>query len=235
MYVYINTCDVAQIHYVFFFRLFYLSQNTVSRYIREERFFSSLTWLCHVLCGLIISILIGDDFLSFFESDNVMIQEKCVRMPLALKESVSYTLYLALEIIICVVGLGIQVAIFIKQRQLEISEDPSTSRILWKHRRNVVSSMGSLLSFLAFNIYGFLTIIPGPAIINEFIFFSCHCVYFFWLNFIETLCSPTLRSSIVDTVLWRRPPQNQAQNNEPILHLQQNRDTNEENIAESAM
>ena len=156
-------------------------------------------------------------------------------MPIGSEESVSFTICLALEILIFAVGLGIQVAIFVKQKQLEFSEDPFTSRILWKHRRNVVSSIGSALSFLAYNTYGILTVIPASPVITEFILFSCHCVYFFWLNFIETMCSPTLRNSLVDTIRCRKPPQNQVQNNKKLIHLKQNRDTNEENIAESAV
>ena len=187
------------------FRLFYLTQDTMSRYITEERLFSCLPWFCHALCGLTISIAFGENF----STTNSHCWEK---------NPMSSTIYLLLQFTTLFVGLGMHTAVFIKQRQLEkkqsgvewavshrigggvviekVTPQTSSNRKLWKHQRNVVSPMGSLLSFLAYNIYGpYVSISRQPILI-----LSCHGIYFFCLNFIETIFSPTLRNSLIP---WR--------------------------------
>ena len=87
----------------------------------------------------------------------------------------------------------------------------SSNCTLWRFRRNVVSPLGSFLSFIASFVYNlpgfyiFLTATPvGPSVIGELHSFSFHCFYFFCLNFIESLCSPTLRGTLVNLLPWFR-------------------------------
>ena len=151
-----------------------------------------------------MSVLVGDYFSLFLENDNSKIHHKCVRMPLISDGSISFRLYIALALTIFVFGLGIQLAIFIKQRQLEKCQTWWAGRILWKHQRNVVSPLGSLLSFLGYNTYVIIATVPFPPIVKELHMFSVQVVLFSCLNFIETLFSPALRETLLDTILWRR-------------------------------
>ena len=117
--------------------------------------------------------------------------------------------YLTVHTLLFCVGLGINIAIFFKQRQSNCS--------LWRFRRNVISPLGSFSSFLVSYIYNlpvyyiFLSItLSGPSVLGELHLFSSHCVYFFWLNFVETICSPTLRASIINVLSWSRHEYNVA-------------------------
>ena len=178
----------------------------MTRYIEEVRFFNILSWWCPALCGLITSVLVGDYLFLFLESDSSMIYKKCARMPLISDASVSYRLYISVAIILFVFGLAIQLAIFIKQRQLEKNQTVAKSRrILMKHKRNVVSPIGSLLSFLGYNIYVILATVPFPPIVKELHMFAVQIFQVFCLTLIETMFSPTLRKTLLDIILWRRP------------------------------
>ena len=203
-------------------------------YIKEESFFECLTWLCHTLCGLILSIIVGDNFL-FNEYDSSIIHMSCAKMPkwILVEESilVYYNLYMVGHTVVTFVGFGIQIAIFRKQKQLERQQsvvlcsvsyntidvkiirkiNQSSNRKLWRFRRNVISPLGSFLSFQAGVVYNLLVsllyfkISPSdPPIIAELLIFSVHDVYFFCLNLIESLCSPPLRNSLIDVIPWLR-------------------------------
>ena len=191
---------VGQLYNLIVFRLFYLIQDQASRYITEDRLFSCLPWFCHALCGLTISIAFGENFST---TNSSCFQEGHFQ----------YNIYLLLQFTSLFVGLGMQMAVFIKHRQLEKKQsvvewtvrrraggdiviEKVKNRILWKHQRNVVSPMGSFLSFLAYNIYGVFVSGSGLPILV----LSCHGIYFFCLNFIETIFSPTLRNSLIP---WR--------------------------------
>ena len=129
------------------------------------------------------------------------------------------------------VGLGLHFAIFLKQRQLErrqsvadysVTYNAGDVKIIWKNkqpsnrilrrsRRSVISPLGSFSSFLASAVYNLLrtyialSITPsGPTVLGELHVFSVHSVYFFSLNLIESICSPTLRNSLIDIMPWSR-------------------------------
>ena len=146
------------------------------------------------------------------------------------EQPVISNLYVIVMITVVFVGLGLHFAIFLKQRQLERRQrDPDYSvtfnegdvkitrntrqpsnRILWRSRRNVISPLGSFSSFLASAVYNLLmTYIvlsitrSGPSVFGELHFFSVHSVYFFSLNLIESICSPTLRNSLIDIMSCR--------------------------------
>ena len=129
--------------------------------------------------------------------------------------------------VICL-GVGIQIAIFMKQKKLEKQQSETqwavsysmsgvkmirrsnqiSNRKLWKHKRNVISPLGSFLSFLACEFYILLilfnTVSKGPPIISQIILFSVHVMYFFCSNLIKTICSPTLHGSLINVIPWRR-------------------------------
>ena len=142
-----------------------------------------------------------------------------------------YHLYVTGNVTLIVVGLGLQFAIFLKQRQLErqqsvqdyyITYNANDVKIirktkkpsnctLWRFRRNVISPVGSFLSFLASAVYILLmnyivlSITPsGPSVLGELHVFSVHSVNFFCLNLIESTCSPTLRNSLINVMPWSR-------------------------------
>ena len=129
------------------------------------------------------------------------------------------------------VGLGLHFAIFLKQRQLERRQsDPDYSvtynggdvkitwktkqpfnRILWRARRNVISPLGSFSSFLVSAIYNLIHAYillyitqSGPSVLGELHLFLIHSVYFFCLSLIESICSPTLRNSLINIMPWSR-------------------------------
>ena len=197
-------------------------------HITEESFFKCLTWLCHAVCGVILSILVGENFLYLLEYESSITYSNCARF-LLFSRSRSYKLYGILQMAIALLNLVAHISIFFQQKQLakqsasewvvsystngvkfEKKKKPS-SRILWKHNRNVVSHLGSFLSHLVAIIFHaivssiYYDVGPSwPPIVGQFLFFLRHSLYFFGLNFIETLSSPTLRRSLFDIILWWR-------------------------------
>lgn len=128
-------------------------------------------------------------------------------------------------------GFCMHFVIFFKQRQLErqqsvvdyaITYNKSDVKIvrkrkqssyssLWRFRRNVVSPLGSFSSFLATTVYNILflyilfsTTPSGPSALAELHLFLVHVLYFFCLNLVETIFSPTIHSSLIDVFPWSR-------------------------------
>ena len=201
----------------------------------EEIFFNCLIGLCHILCGLCISMLLGDNFL-LNEYEPSIIHQSCAKLPkwqlvkpTGAALAFNY-LYVSTHVLLVLIGLGINIAIYFKQRHLEsrtvsdcfafvsrgevktmTKRKHSSNCTLWRFRRNVVSPLGSFLSFIAsfvYNLPGFYIFLTatavGPSVIGELHSFSFHCFYFFCLNFIESLCSPTLRGTLVNLLPWFR-------------------------------
>ena len=199
-------------------------------FIKEESLFNFMTWLCLALSGLMISILFGENYFSV-EQDSTVIISNCCKVPkqLFMGDLAWFMhLYIRAHLTLHFVGLVIQAAMFFKQRQLEKEQSAgqwvihydngeirierknlrTCNRKLSKHKRNVISPLGSFLSSLISAVYRFILAISiffnqGPAglpIISQFFFFSLHSLYFFGLNFIETVCSPTLRGSILNVI-----------------------------------
>ena len=204
-------------------------------YIQEKNFFKWCKWVSHTLCGIVISMQVGDSFL-LNEYDSSIIHRSCAKIPkwiLVEQSLIAYSNSYVMYVIVAVtfVGLGLQFAIFLKQRQLErqqsipdysvtynagevkiIQKSKQLSNcILWRFRRSVISPLGSFLSFLASAVYNLLrvyillSITPsGPSVLSELYLFSVHGVYFLCLNLIESICSPTLRNSLINVMLWSR-------------------------------
>ena len=200
--------------------------------MQEENLFKYLTWVCHTLCGLCISMLVGDNFF-INEYDSSIIDRSCAKIPkiiLVEQSDHGYNLYMTMHVAAAFRGLCINIAIFLKQRQLEsqqsvadfvvtyntsdvqiIRQRKQPNRILWRFRRNVISPLGSFSSFLAsvvyylLRYYTFISITSsGPSVLGELLLFSVHGVYFFGLNFIESIFSPTLRNSLINVIPWLR-------------------------------
>ena len=207
-------------------RLFYLYQDTWLTYIKEESFFSCLTWLCHALCGMVISTLVGENLL-LGEYDSSITYSNCARFHIFLG-CYCYVLFGIVQSAIALLNLFVQIAVFMRQKQLSKQSPnwvvmycengvrfekkmPNTARVLWKHNRNVVSPFGGFVAhsvsiiFHGIMAHMYFDLGPsGPPIIGQFLFFSKNSVYFFGLNFIETMCSPTLRNSLCEFILcWR--------------------------------
>ena len=127
------------------------------------------------------------------------------------------------------VGLAMHIAIFRKLRQIESQPMPICQWVVsfnnqgdgdvdatrrdgavpsqhvggvWRHRRNVISPMGSFATFVVSNA----TLIAisyylgqtGPSVLMDILIFLRPCQDFFVFNFIETLCSPTLGNTFME-------------------------------------
>ena len=139
-------------------------------------------------------------------------------------------IHMIVNVVLIFICIAIKIVIFLKQRQLKrqqsavyfcviyntsdvkiVKQRKQPNCILWRLRRNVISPIGSFSSFLASVVYNisvcyiFLHITPsGPSVIGELLLFSVHAVYFFCLNLIESIFSPTLRNSIINVLPWSR-------------------------------
>ena len=129
-------------------------------------------------------------------------------------------------------GLGMHCTIFVKQSHLErkqsevdyiitynksdvkiVRKSKQTSdSMLWRFRRNVISPLASFSSFLttivymilfAYLLFPFITQ-SGPSALGEIVSFFVHVVFFFFISFVETIFSPTLRSNLNDLIPWSR-------------------------------
>ena len=198
-------------------------------FIKEESLFNFLTWMCLSLSGLGLSATAGGNYFAPEQNTTVIIRSCCKMPKYVLMDDAAWAIHLAIIVLLTLhfFGFIIHAAIFLKQSQLEEEQsagqwvthyengeirfemnDLSTvNRKLWKHDRNVVSALGSFLSFLISAVYrlicNFLFLIRGPedlSIIRQLMFFSVHSLYFFGLNFIETVCSPTLRGTIFNVI-----------------------------------
>ena len=184
-------------------------------------------------------MVFGDSL--FNEYGSSTIQGSCAKMPrwfLEGKSVIAYVhinLYGTVMVTLVFVPLVLHLAIFLKQRQIgrqlsvpdysityntgdvKITRDQesetklSSSRILCRFRRNVISPLGSFSSFLASAIYYLLmTYIllsitkSGPSVLGEILLFFVHIFLVFCLNLIESICSPTLRNSLINVMPWSK-------------------------------
>lgn len=170
-------------------------------------------------------MLVGQSL--FSGEDNQVIINTCAIVPkfAFLKVAPLLThLGLIIYLTLIFVGLVIHAAIFFKRIQLEKQQSVKwvvkyemgevklvknnldiCNRKLWKHERNVVSPLGGFLSYVMNVVFIILCCITfyinnghlSVPIVVQFLFFSIHSVIFFFLNFIETVCSQTLRGSLL--------------------------------------
>ena len=133
-----------------------------------------------------------------------------------------------MPVIMGLIGLGMQIAILLKLKKVEsqptnapwdISYDTRDGVIIarlpsltshcktWRHSRNLVSPIGSCVSFIVCQIWMLVTsyyifnISPsGPGIVHDFLLFMAPSRDFFLVNFIGTICSPTLTKSLFESI-----------------------------------
>ena len=196
-------------------------------YIKEEGFFKTLSSLFPVLSGVIISVLLGDNYFSDENTATAPFYSCCAKIPTPSQEEsglVAVNLVIVYNITFCLVVLGIHIATFRRARLLEKQQslnlpnmgnakgdkDSSThSLTMTKHRRNVVSPEASCVSFFVFAFYNlpisyYMSLHQGSSstpVTGEILFFLQISLHFFVLNVIETVLSPTLRNSLIP---WRK-------------------------------
>ena len=202
----------------------------MEKYIQEENFFKYCTWICHALCGIAISKVLADSLLlNEYDSAIIQRSCGKMPKWILIEQSHSayYNSFVTGNMILILVGLGMHFSIFLRQRHLErqqssdyfVSCDLSNVKIIRKSKqandpsslcrfkRNVISPLGSFSSFLVTTVYNILlalnlfsTAQTGPTLLNEIHFFLVHVVYFFCLNLIESIFSPTLLMSLVNVL-----------------------------------
>ena len=136
------------------------------------------------------------------------------------------------HIVVILFGFGTHIALLLSQRQLKKhiadgiviitynmdsvtvsrrTPDLPSCHKLFRHHRTVVAPQASFLSFLLnllivmiLGIFFFFMGPSGPPLWQQFFLFTTHSMHFFLFNFIETICSPKLRNSLMDFCPCRR-------------------------------
>ena len=211
-----------------FSRLFYLYQDSVQKYIKEESLFACLSCIHSVFSGLVISIMIGEVYLNSNESHTPFFwYSSCSKVPWG-AEAWSYDVQMVIGISIIFITFGLNIALFARKRQLEkiraegimvvnysrdgvtISrrkEDEPSSRKLRNFNRTVVTPKASFILFLTNALdYFILTLIHSVLpVFGELIYSLTFSYIFFFNTLIETIFSPCLRNSIIDIFPYCRP------------------------------
>ena len=156
-------------------------------YIKEESFFICLTYLHPALSGIIVSLLLGENFLASEKSHTSHIYySSCLKKPILWKEfhwSLYYNVFALSDIVILSITFCIQIAIYLRQKHLEnqradgimvitynrdgitISkrkpDQPSSHTLSRHYNRTVVTPRASLLSFLVIVPYCLLLLLSG--------------------------------------------------------------------------
>ena len=196
----------------------------MTKYVNEETFFSSLAKLVPFLAIIIRAVMVGDHFFS-----NVpVLYSYCTKDPFQWRENVDMVTLPIVSVVVFImscIGFGMQIVIFVKLKQLEsqscndnwvvsyaVRGGVNLERLhrmsshckIGKHRRNLVSPIGSCASFIASQIW-FLVVSYyifnlghlGSPIVFDFFLFMTPSMDFLLLNLIETACSPILRESLL--------------------------------------
>ena len=206
-------------------------QDKVTRYVQEETFFSCLSKLVPSLALHFLAVLMWENI-----TLNVPVIYSCCTKTSINWEGLcnSYKMRPVWMIIMSFIGLGMQISILVKLKQVEshppnhpwvisfntrdgdpgvnIARLPSpTSHCrVFRHRRNVVSPLGSCVSstvsqiwviIVAYYIYSASP--AGPPMAYSLLLFMAPSRDFFLLNLIETICSPTLRNRLFDLTQYR--------------------------------
>ena len=203
-------------------RLFYLFQDTVTKYFHEETLFSCLAKLVPVLTVFILAALLGENM-----SLNAPVMYSCCTKASINWEEISniYKKVSLLLLIMSVIGLGIHITILKKLKEVEsqpsnhswvisfnaqngVNIAMTCPRKVFRHRRNLVSPEGSCASFIVSQIWILLGVYYwsfsisslSPPIFHDYLVYMAPSRDFFLLNLIETVCSPALRNSLLDLI-----------------------------------
>ena len=213
---------------IHFSRLFYLYQDSVQKYIKEESLFACLSCIHIVFSGLVISIMIGEVYLNSNESHTSFFwYSSCSKVPWG-AEAWSYGMQMVIGISITFITFGLNIALFVRKRQLETiraegimvvkynhdgvtisrrKEDEPSSRKLKNFNRTVVTPKASFILFLSNALdYFILTFIHSVLpVFGELFYFLTFSYIFCFTTLIETIFSPCLRNSIIVIFPYHRP------------------------------
>ena len=194
-----------------------LHEDTWFKNINEVKLFSRILWLYPTIVGLIVAVLLGENFLdshrvSEFLSSELYTWHRIKRLyfvkVLAMLQGLSF-----------IITIAIHILLFYRLRELETkraegimlvnyqrdgikiskrSPDLQTSKKLWMYNRTVVSPKASLISFI-YNILFKIMIISllfvyGMRIQTMQIIVLCHL--FCFCNLVEAIFSPSLRENL---------------------------------------
>ena len=171
----VSTLKVSTHKIIDLFRLFYLHEILLT-YIKEEAFFTSITWLYPAFSGIFVSVLLGDHFISSSDSQTVLVfQSCCYKIPMLWVEStwsISYNVTTTICYSITFITLCTHILLYIRKRQLEKQSadqqrgtlivsftgedvailrrgpDEPSGQQLWRYYSTVVSPKASFLVFL---------------------------------------------------------------------------------------
>ena len=156
------------------FRLFYLCEDAQLRNIKEESFFRVLTFFHPAICGIFVSMLLGEDFFNTNEfHTSLILYSSCSKIPVRRGYfrglGVTYFVFTFGHYACFTLTLISLFLCFRRQRQLEKqkfegimvvnyhkdgvtiskrSSDLQSCRKLLKHYRTVISPQASLISFI---------------------------------------------------------------------------------------
>ena len=212
-----------------FFRAFYLYEKTLLKNTKEESFFLCLSWLHATFCGMISSVVLGENYLNYNESQtNFVMLSSCTKIPINWEESTwSYDMLFVSCLLMTLMTFCIHIALILRKKQLEklkadgimiitynqdgvtISRrttDQQSSNTLRNYNRTVVTPKASFFIFLGNVLFGVFTFMlyyffgssPSEMHFGYCLVFLNSCRFFLLNNFIATIFSPNLRSTLID-------------------------------------
>ena len=145
------------------------------KFLSEESVFICLTWFHPTLSGIIVSMLLGENFLleSNKSSTSLFLYSSCSKVKFhkeQFMQSMAYSMFSVSSVAIVIATVLIHISLFIKHRKLKgqradgnnvvtyndkdgtliskTNEDQSLFQKLWRHERSVVTPQASQLSFI---------------------------------------------------------------------------------------
>ena len=183
--------------------------------IKEETFFSTILWLHPTVAGIIVSAVLGENFLDSHTVSELLCSEetrdawdafKSLLFPkfIAVLQGVSFFIALATHILLFNrVGElekkraeGIMVVNY-QRAGVTISKrgpDLQTSKKLWMYNRTIVSPKASLMSFIFDILFRIILVFLGLKFHYAQIMLLCH--HFCFCNMVEAFFSPSLRQNL---------------------------------------
>ena len=196
-------------------RLFYLSEDTWFKNMKEETVFSTMLWIHPTVVVLCVSVVLGENIL-----DNYRVSAFLCGCDWDKFEGLIFCKLVALSYgLLTFTSLVTHILLFYRVRELEkkkaegimvvnyhrdgvtISKrgpDLKTCKKLWKHSRSVVSPKASCISFI-FNVLGRMLLfylLFNFDITLHLIQILILCHHFFLCNLVEAIFSPSLSQNL---------------------------------------